>query len=78
MPKVPSKPTKDQAAVSLGRRGGTRRAETLTQLERSKIAKMGGLVGGKARASKLTKTQRSEIAKKAAEARWKKAKQGKA
>ena len=36
---------------------------------------MGGLVGGKARASKLTKAQRSEIAKKAAEARWKKAKE---
>ena len=78
MPKVPSNPTKDQAAVSLGRRGGNRRAETLTQLERSEIAKIGGLVGGKARASKLTKAQRSEIAKKAAEARWKKAKQGQA
>jgi len=50
----------------------------LTQLERSAIAKIGGLVGGKARAAKLTKAQRSEIAKKAAGARWKKAKQGKA
>jgi hypothetical protein len=73
--KGPSNPEKDQAAVSLGRRGGKRRAEKLTPPQRSEIAKMGGLVGGKARASKLTKAQRSEIAKKAAEARWKKAKE---
>lgn len=38
------------------------------------IGRLGGLKGGKARAEKLSKAKRVKIAKKAAEARWKKAK----
>lgn len=40
------------------------------------LGRLGGKKGGKARAKKLTAEQRREIAKKAAEARWRKKKQG--
>lgn len=46
------------------------RNATLTEDERSEIAKKGGLAGGPARAAKLTKKRRRAIAKKAAAARW--------
>jgi general stress protein YciG len=77
---------KNQHAVALGRLGGKRRAEVLTEEERKEIARNAGLArvagasedelaapgkkGGKARALALTKEQRQEIARKAAAARW--------
>ena len=39
------------------------------------LGRLGGLKGGKARAAKLSKKRRSEIARKAAEKRWKQARQ---
>jgi general stress protein YciG len=77
---------KDPHAVALGRKGGKRRAEVLSQEERREIARKAGLArvagsstaelaapgkkGGKARARALTKERRQEIARKAAAARW--------
>ena len=42
------------------------------------LGKRGGLKGGPARAKALTKAKQSSIGRKAAKARWKKAKKGKA
>ena len=77
---------KNPHAVALGRWGGKRRAQVLSQEERQEIARNAGLArvakasademaapgkkGGKARARALTKEQRQEIARKAAAARW--------
>ncbi len=65
---------KNPHAVALGRRGGKRRAETLTSEEKVEIAKKGGKLGGPARAMSLSPERRSEIARKAgkagAAARW--------
>jgi len=77
---------KNLHAVALGRLGGRRRAEVLSETQRKEIARKGGLArvtqasaeelaapgrkGGKARAGALTKEQRQEIARKAAAARW--------
>jgi len=40
------------------------------------LGRMGGLKGGKARAAKLSAAERSESAKRAAQARWKRDKEG--
>ena len=40
------------------------------------LGRRGGLKGGKARAKKLSAARRSEIAKKAAEARWRRQREG--
>ena len=40
------------------------------------LGRLGGLKGGKARADKLSAKRRKEIARKAAEARWKKTREG--
>jgi hypothetical protein len=40
------------------------------------LGRLGGLKGGKARAAKLTAKRRREIAKAAAEARWRRAREG--
>ena len=68
-------PEKNPHAVALGRLGGKKRAEVLTQEEQIAISKKAGLIGGKARAEKLSPKRRSEIAKKAAAARWAKARE---
>ena len=77
---------KNPHAVALGRLGGKRRAQILSEEQRTEIARKAGLAranaasseelaapgrkGGKARARALTKEQRQEIARKAAAARW--------
>jgi hypothetical protein len=48
---------------------------SLSEEERKKLARSGGLAGGEARAKKLTRAQRKAIAKKAAQARWGKKKE---
>ena len=65
---------KNPHAVALGKLGGKKRVESLSQNELSEIARRGGQVGGRARADKLSSKRRSEIARKAAAARWAKAK----
>ena len=71
----PIVPKKNPHAVALGRLGGKRTAEVLTEQEQREIASKAGKVGGRARADKLSSKRRSEIARKAAAARWAKAKQ---
>ncbi len=77
---------KNPHAVALGRLGGKRRAQVLSEQQRRQIGIKAGLArvagasakdfaiagkkGGKARARSLTKNQRQEIARKAAAARW--------
>ena len=65
---------KNPHAVALGRLGGRRTAEVLSDEEQEEIARKAGKVGGRARADKLSSKRRSEIARKAAAARWAKAK----
>ncbi len=70
----PIVPKKNPHAVALGRLGGKRTAEVLTEQQQQEIASKAGKVGGRARADKLSSKRRSEIARKAAAARWAKAK----
>ena len=71
---------KNPAAVALGKLGGKVggkvRMKNMTPQERTEFASRGGKVGGKARAEKLSSKERTEIARRAAEARWRKSKQG--
>ena len=55
---------------SIAAKGGKARMESMTEEQRSGMARKGGLAGGEARMAALTAEQRSEIAKKAARARW--------
>jgi general stress protein YciG len=57
---------KNPHAVALGRAGGRKRAENLSQEELSTIAKK----GGQARKESLTPAERKASARKAAKARW--------
>jgi hypothetical protein len=86
MPKRSSKkPTGQQEQVDTGQESG-KSADTPARAESPPtdgknpaavaLGRLGGKKGGQARARKLTAEQRREIAKKAAEARWKKKKQG--
>jgi len=67
-------PKKNPHAVALGKLGGKKRMELLSDSEVVEFARLGGKAGGKARAEKLTKEQRTAIARKAAAARWAKRK----
>lgn len=71
---IPTVSRKNPHAVALGRLGGRKTAEVLSDDDQREIARKAGKVGGRARAEKLTSKQRSEIARKAAAARWAKAK----
>lgn len=79
MPKRSSKPQKD--TQQLARKvldsvvpDAEKPAEPKKNPAAVALGRLGGLKGGKARAEKLTAKKRSEIAKKAAQARWKRAK----
>ena len=61
---------KNPHAVALGRLGGKRTAEVLSEEQQRAIARKAGKVGGRARAEKLSSKRRSEIARQAAAARW--------
>ena len=65
---------KNPHAVALGRLGGKKTAEVLSEEDQREIAGKAGTVGGRAGAEKLSSKRRSEIARKAAAARWAKAK----
>lgn len=65
---------KNPHAVALGRLGGRKTAEVLSEDEKREIGRKAGKVGGRARAQKLSSKRRSEIARLAAAARWAKQK----
>ncbi len=59
---------------SISAKGGKARMAGMSEAEKLKLQRKGGLAGGKARAAKLTKAQKKKIASNAAKARWGKAK----
>jgi hypothetical protein len=61
-------------ASEMGKVGGKRRAEVLTEKERRTIARK----AGKARAASMTKQERKALAVKAAKGRWGKAEKAEA
>jgi hypothetical protein len=59
---------------SIAVKGGKARMESMTDDQKRRMGRKGGLAGGNARSDALTPGQRSEIARKAAAARWEKRK----